>query len=104
MLREVKPLFHITTRAAWEQARQAGEYRPASLASAGFIHLSTEAQWRATLDRFYRGVRGLVLLRIDPARVHAELRYERADGDDFPHLYGPLEPAAVLEVVDLDAP
>jgi uncharacterized protein (DUF952 family) len=104
MLPDVKPLFHITTRAAWEHARHAGEYRPASLASEGFIHLSTEAQWRATLDRFYRGVPDLVLLRIDPSRVRAELRYEPADGDAFPHLYGPLESDAVLEAHAIDSP
>ena len=91
-------LFHITTRAAWQAAQAAGEYRTPSLAGEGFIHLSTAKQWPTTQARFFRDVRGLLLLVIDPARLGAEVRFERADGDDFPHLYGPLELAAVIEV------
>ena len=97
-------LFHITTRAAWDQARESGAYRPASVcpetgASEGFIHLSTAAQWRATRERFYRDVPDLVLLHVDPAGL--DIRYESADGDDFPHLYGPLPVASVIDVTEL---
>ena len=97
-------LFHITTRAAWEAAIAAGAYSPASLASVGFIHLSTEAQWPAVAHRFYRGQRDLVLLAIRADAVRAPIRYEPADGDLFPHLYGPLEVGAVVEVRALPAP
>ena len=93
------PLFHITTREAWQAAQAAGEYRPPSLASEGFIHLSTAAQWRATSHRFYREVPDLILLHVDPTKL--DIRYERADGDDFPHLYGPLPLAAVIELTAL---
>jgi uncharacterized protein (DUF952 family) len=94
-------LFHITTRDAWQAAQRAGEYRAASLVSEGFIHLSTERQWLAVANRFYRDVPDLVLLCIREDRLAAVVRFERADGDDFPHLYGPLELAAVVEVHDL---
>jgi uncharacterized protein (DUF952 family) len=89
-------VFHITTRAAWDAAQAAGAYRADSLATEGFIHLSTAAQLPRTLQRFYRGVPDLVVLAIDPARLRSELRYERADGDEFPHLYGPLPLDAVV--------
>lgn len=96
----MKPLFHITTRAAWDRSQAAREYRAASLDSEGFIHLSTEDQWRHTLHRLFRGVEDLVILRIDPRRVAAEIKYERAhDADEeFPHLYGPLETDAVMNL------
>ena len=87
-------LFHLTTRGAWEAACAAGEYRT----DGAFIHLSLERQWRATRDRFFREVGDLVLLVIDPGRLVAEVRYEHADGDEFPHLYGPLNLDAVVEV------
>jgi uncharacterized protein (DUF952 family) len=98
MLRAVEPLFHITSSAAWQAARSVGEYRADSLATEGFIHLSTEQQWRHTLHRFYRDHAGLVVLVIDPARLGSEVRYERVHGEDFPHLYGPLATAAVVAV------
>jgi len=94
----VKPLFHITTRAAWDRCQGAGEYRHESLAREGFLHLSTEDQWRHTLQRLFRGVEDLVVLEIDPARVQAEIRYESADGELFPHLYGALATGAVVRV------
>ena len=92
-----KTLFHITTRAAWDAA--VGDYRAPSLAEVGFIHLSTAAQWPVTLARFFAGQTGLVLLELDPTGL--DVRFERADGDDFPHLYGPLPRAAVVGVRDL---
>lgn len=93
-------LFHITTADAWAAAQAAGAYRAPSLASHGFIHLSGEAQWLATANRFYRGQRDLLLLVIDPARLTAEVRWEDGvppapDGAQFPHLYGPLALVAV---------
>lgn len=94
----MKPLFHITTRGEWDRSQAAREYRAPSLASEGFIHLSTEEQWRHTLHRCYRGVTDLVILRIDPRRVTAEVRYELADGEAFPHLYGPLATEAVISI------
>jgi uncharacterized protein (DUF952 family) len=92
------PLFHITTREAWRAAQVAGEYRAPSLDEVGFIHLSTSEQWRATHARFFAGARDLLLLEIDPDLVTAPIRFERADGEDFPHLYGALPAAAVVTV------
>ena len=80
----VKPFFHITTRSAWNHSQAAREYRAPSLDTEGFIHLSTEEQWRHTLHRLFRGVADLVVLRIDPQRVDAEIKLERADGDVGP--------------------
>jgi uncharacterized protein (DUF952 family) len=96
----VKPLFHITTRNAWNHSQAARVYRAPSLETEGFIHLSTEDQWRHTLHRLFRGVADLVILRIDPRRVDAEIKFERADGEEFPHLYGPLPTDAVINLRD----
>jgi uncharacterized protein (DUF952 family) len=100
MLCAVGPLFHIAKRTAWEAARSAGEYRPASLLAEGFIHLSTEDQWRRTLDRCYREDPDLVVLCIDPGRLGNAVRFEPVDGESFPHLYGPLAVDAVVRVRD----
>jgi uncharacterized protein (DUF952 family) len=101
-------ILHITSRAAWNQAQREGAYRPASLASEGFIHLSKPDQVIRVANAFYRDQPDLVLLHVDPARLQAPLRYEDAahpaaseEGEQFPHLYGPLNLDAVIKVTEL---
>lgn len=96
-------ILHILERKDWKAAKGAGEYRAASLAAEGFIHASTPEQVVATANRFYRGVEDLVLLWIDPPLLSAELRWEAADGQVFPHIYGPLNLEAVRGVTPLFA-
>jgi uncharacterized protein (DUF952 family) len=92
-------LFHLTTQTAWEAARPSGEYRAESLKTEGFIHLSTAAQWRRSAARFFRGQAGLVLLELRADGL--DVRFEPADGEHFPHLYGPLPVASVRDVFEL---
>ena len=94
-------LFHITTRDAWEAARRSGAYRPASLAAEGFIHFSTDKQLLPSAERHFAGQAGLLVLSVAAHKLTAELRYEDAHGELFPHLYGPLNLDAVVDVVEL---
>jgi uncharacterized protein (DUF952 family) len=94
-------IYHILPSENWERAREQGDYRPASLTNEGFIHLSTRDQVAGTLSRFFADHSGLILLCIDVARLHSELRYDAADGQFFPHLYGPLNLDAVVDVLKI---
>lgn len=92
-------LFHITEAISWQTAQAEGFYSPASLQTEGFIHLSEQGQVEWVGHRFYQGRSGLVLLEIDSERLVSELRYDEVPGDGtFPHLYGPLNLNAVIEV------
>lgn len=95
-------IVHLCQRAQWEAARRAGAYRPASLEGEGFIHCSRPEQIGEVARRFYRHLPDLVLLWIDPQRVHPEIRWETADGETFPHIYGPLNLEAVITVQEYD--
>ncbi|GAP14418.1 uncharacterized protein conserved in bacteria [Longilinea arvoryzae] len=95
-------IYHIISLADWEAARQRGSYRAASLSSEGFIHFSTRRQVPRTLAKFYAGRSGLALLCVEVARLKSELRYEEADGQMFPHLYGPLNLDAVVEALPIE--
>jgi len=90
-------IFHVTTRAAWEQALEAGSYEGDTLATEGFIHCSTEEQLPRVVRERFAGRDDLVVLRIDPRWVLAEIRRENLEGGDepFPHIYGALDAGAV---------
>jgi len=92
-------IIHICERAAWDEAQKMGEYRPESLTVEGFIHASQPGQVLGVANRFYLNRQDLLLLWIDPQRVDPEIRYEPAEGDLFPHIYGALNLEAVVAVV-----
>ena len=94
-------IVHIVEKKVWEEAKQAGEYCAASLATEGFIHSSRPEQVLGVANRFYRGVADLLLLWIDPQRLLAPLRFEASDGELFPHIYGPLNLDSVIRVCKL---
>ena len=90
-------------------------YRAPSLAAEGFIHLSRAHQVLGVLAAFYAGQTDLVLLVVAPSLLSAPLRYEApaplvvvsgeagAPPPDtaqlFPHLFGPLNGEAIIDVV-----
>ena len=54
-------------------------------------------------DRYYPTCgEPLVLLTIDTDRLDVPWREDEVGDDTFPHIYGPLSPAAVVEVQPLD--
>ena len=68
----------------------------------GFIHFSTAEQVAETARRHFAGEHDLVLVSVDPAALGERLRFEPSRGGAlFPHLYGPLELAAVIRVETL---
>lgn len=97
MPRDDETILHITTEAAWSKAREDGELTTPSLEDEGFIHCSTFAQVESTADRIFKGSGDLLALEVEVARITAPLKWEKATdvGDEFPHVYGPLNADAV---------
>jgi uncharacterized protein (DUF952 family) len=96
-------LVHICSADDWRRAQAVDELRPVSLNANGFVHLSTPEQVHLPANRLYAGRTDLVLLRIDPARLSSPVRWEPGVATDpdamvFPHLYGALPVAAVINV------
>jgi glutathione S-transferase len=97
-------LVHMALPADWAAAQEAGEYRMSTrgvtLEQEGFIHCSFDHQVVATANRFYGDLDALVLLRIDPTLLAADVVVEPpfpGAVDHFPHVYGPIPLAAVIE-------
>lgn len=103
-------IFHVTDTERWAQSQAAGQHTGSSrnleLADESFIHCSTADQLRGVLERFYVGVPGLLVLHIDEQLLDVPLVYENvADAPaPFPHLYGPLNLSAVVDVQPIVAP
>ena len=97
-------IFHLTDPKRWAQSIAEGEHtgssRGVELADEGFIHCSTAVQWPATVERFSADAGGLLLLHIDETLLDSPLVYERFGdaAEPFPHVYGPIPLAAVVEV------
>jgi uncharacterized protein (DUF952 family) len=96
-------IVHICGTHAWAEAQRAGEYRPASLESEGFVHASQPEQALQVANRFYAGQVDLLLLWIDPQHLRASIRYEPADGELFPHIYGAVNLDAVRSILAFPA-
>jgi uncharacterized protein (DUF952 family) len=99
----VDEIFHITSPEHWAQAQHAGAItmstRDVTLAEEGFVHCSFADQLAATAARFFGDLDEIVVLRIDPALVTSPVVPEDLydAGQDFPHVYGPINTDAVLD-------
>jgi uncharacterized protein (DUF952 family) len=96
-------IYHVTTGADWNDAKQKGSYTAPSLADEGFIHCSQDHQVAAVLERYFEGQTGLVKLVIDTDKLNSKFVFDWSPSiaDTFPHVYGPINLAAVIEVVAL---
>ncbi len=95
-----EPIYHIALAGDWSRALEEGTYAGGSSCRAdGFIHFSTRDQLAATLERFFAGRDGLVLLAAEVADLGDRLRWQEAPpGGVFPHYHGSL-PAARLRLL-----
>jgi uncharacterized protein (DUF952 family) len=100
---------HIHHLAPASRYRAGEAYLPAQFAADGFIHCTREPEVLLEVaNAYYRDAPGdFVVLVIDPEQVLAEVRYEPPSppsaggaqaGRLFPHIYGPLNPEAVVAV------
>jgi uncharacterized protein (DUF952 family) len=99
-------ILHLAFAEQWAAAQQAGSYRWSTRGKslddgATFIHCSHPEQVAMVANSFYADVtEPLCLLVIDVERLVSALCDEDLDriGMSFPHIYGPLNLDAVVDV------
>ena len=101
-------IFHVTTAAEWTAAREAGMYtlstRDRTLAQEDFIHCSFREQVDGVRQRWYSDLSDIVVLVIETDRLISPWKAEEVPGPSdgpYPHVYGPLNLDAVVDVREL---
>jgi glutathione S-transferase len=103
-------IFHVTTAGEWSAAREAGMYtlstRDVGLAEEGFIHCSFREQVDGVRQRWYSDLSDIVVLVIETDRLTSPWKAEEvldSSGSEgpYPHIYGPLNLDAVVDVREL---
>ena len=89
--------YHLVPEEEFDESAEA--YLPAAYTIDGFIHTTRPLALVAVVgNRYYRAdQRPYLLLTIDLERVSAPWRYDAA-GEEYPHIYGPIERRAVIDV------
>ncbi|MFO0878031.1 MAG: DUF952 domain-containing protein [Gemmataceae bacterium] len=98
-------IYHLVVPSTWYSASHE-DLMVASLVDEGFIHCAFGSQVAWAANRFYRDVPALLALEIDASRLTSPLKVEPPPGKPssdrlFPHIYGPLQRAAVVVVHEL---
>jgi uncharacterized protein (DUF952 family) len=109
-------IYHIVVESDLRTQIEGLLYRPAALATDGFVHCSREGSVLPVANDYYADAIGRVLLvELDLSRLAAETKFEAAapiagggtnhleSAPDFPHIYGPIELDAILRVGVLDS-
>lgn len=94
-----RPTFHMVPAEVWATRDAAASYLPAAYPQDGFVHCTDgDAGMVATANRFYRDdPRPFVVLTVDLDATGSPWRFDD-EAKRYPHVYGPIDPAAVLEV------
>jgi uncharacterized protein (DUF952 family) len=93
------PIYHIVLPDYWAEWESLENYYPAAFEQEGFIHLSTAQQVPGVIERYYQGVKSLILLEIAVEKLKTRTVYEpAANGENYPHIYGPINREAIVNV------
>jgi uncharacterized protein (DUF952 family) len=93
----MRRIFHLLQPDEWHGNDPA--YRAPTLAVEGFAHCSNAEQVEPVANLFYPAVKELTALEIETDRLSSPVRDEDAGtGELFPHVYGPIDRAAVVAV------
>jgi uncharacterized protein (DUF952 family) len=91
--------YHLAPAEVWERQRLETHYTPEPFEAEGFIHCTDSLQLLVDVgNRYYTNDRReMVCLVIELDKVGAPVRYEDPE-HVYPHIYGPLETTAVIDV------
>jgi uncharacterized protein (DUF952 family) len=89
--------LHLIPAEVWERSADQSSYTPEAFAADGFVHCTDgDANLVAVGNRYYTGdPRPYLALTIAIDKLTSPVRYDD-HGRIFPHIYGPVDRAAVI--------
>ncbi len=89
--------YHLVPVDYWAAHGSGDSYTPEAYDQDGFIHCTNgTAELIAVANMFYTSdPREFMVLILDVPAIESPVRYD-ADGEVYPHIYGPLNTSAVL--------
>ena len=98
-------IYKILTASHWLEAQNLDHVPPMPVdVGDGYMHFSTAAQLGKTLELYFAGETGAVILAVPTSGVQDDLKWEPSRGGDlFPHLFAPLKKTAIAwhKIVDV---
>ena len=97
-------ILHVTERTDWLSQKHSETFSPADLQREGFVHCCTKEQLPGVLERYFKGRKDLVLIHVDERKLSSPLKYEAStNNEEFPHIYGTINKAAIIAVNDISS-
>ncbi len=92
--------YKVLTADQWAQFQADGMFVGAPIdLSDGYIHLSAADQLEETIAKHFAGQSGLVVATVDLTALGNTVQWEASRGGAlFPHVYGSLPIAAILDM------
>jgi uncharacterized protein (DUF952 family) len=96
-------IYHIVTPAWWDQFKEKSHYESETLSVENFIHCSTLEQIQPTLNRHFKHISVVYILKLEVTKLEYQPIYELAPavGQSFPHIYGPINLDAVVAITEI---
>jgi len=95
-------IYKIIDKQEWHNAKKNKEYLGSQKDKEdGFIHFSEQEQIKNTLDKYFKGVSNLLLLKVKTINLEHLLWEQASDGNMFPHLYSSLNISEVVEELEI---
>ena len=92
-------IIHVANKDEYEAEIRSGSYGLSALKRSGFIHCSELDTYYLVAPNFKADSAEKLILVIDTERLSSDVRWEDGGGLDFPHIYGPLNQAAIISVL-----
>ena len=94
---------HLAIQSEWDAQKHGESYKPGAFEADGFIHCTNGLDLLTQVaNMFYKdSPDARTILVLDSNKIESEVRYDD-ENEQFPHIYGPLNPSAVVAELDVE--